>query len=396
MRVTTFLSQMKSPNLSPLRMLDHLLSPRSQIMCVLTHEGTCQHAGRGWSCLTGWDKADVVGRWLGELCHEEDRLAITRSVECAAAYRQECLTARSAFRLLRPDGRWQWFEGSFMPLGTEAVLLLLKDISAQKEMEQQLEVALRAEKLSRKRKADFLRHMSHELRTPLNAVIGFSELMMNEMLGPVDNPTYMSYLRHIHFSGQELLAQIDQAFEIASTEEDAIVLNEQVVDLKEAVNVALRQVDELAFRRFAIHWGQAGPLWVRIDSKRYRHAISLILQYALRLMEAEAALDIAIRRTPKGNIRISFAIPCERSRLSEEECSAGARRFLNPGEDNQLSLLLAQKVVEAHGGRFARAVYAKAQRISITIPATRCVTIEKTMPFPKSVAVAADRIEAVG
>ncbi|TGV94071.1 histidine kinase dimerization/phospho-acceptor domain-containing protein, partial [Mesorhizobium sp. M2E.F.Ca.ET.154.01.1.1] len=50
-------------------------------------------------------------------------------------------------------------------------------------------------------KSRFLASMSHELRTPLNAILGFSEVMANEVLGPMNNPTYRDYAHDVHESG---------------------------------------------------------------------------------------------------------------------------------------------------------------------------------------------------
>ena len=52
-------------------------------------------------------------------------------------------------------------------------------------------------------KSRFLATMSHELRTPLNAILGFSEVMKNEVLGPIDNANYKDYAADIHASGGE-------------------------------------------------------------------------------------------------------------------------------------------------------------------------------------------------
>lgn len=59
-------------------------------------------------------------------------------------------------------------------------------------------------------------HMSHELRTPLNAVLGFSELMSNEVLGPLGSSCYASYARDIHASGRVLLKSAEDALAITA------------------------------------------------------------------------------------------------------------------------------------------------------------------------------------
>jgi len=74
----------------------------------------------------------------------------------------------------------------------------------------QLEVAGR-------HKSEFLASMSHELRTPLNAIIGFSEVLVDEMFGPL-NDKQMEYLRDIHASGQHLLTLINDVLDLSKIE----------------------------------------------------------------------------------------------------------------------------------------------------------------------------------
>ncbi|PPC85359.1 MAG: histidine kinase, partial [Hyphomicrobium sp.] len=59
-------------------------------------------------------------------------------------------------------------------------------------------------------------HMSHELRTPLNAVLGFSELMSNEVFGPIGASCYSDYARNIHASGRMLLKSAEDALAITA------------------------------------------------------------------------------------------------------------------------------------------------------------------------------------
>ncbi len=58
--------------------------------------------------------------------------------------------------------------------------------------------------------------MSHELRTPLNAILGFSEMMSNEVFGPLGSSCYASYARDIHASGISLLKSADDALAITN------------------------------------------------------------------------------------------------------------------------------------------------------------------------------------
>lgn len=88
-------------------------------------------------------------------------------------------------------------------------------------------VKRRAEELVRSRdqaeaanraKSAFLANMSHELRTPLNSIIGFSELMVKETLGPHNVRTYRYYCEYIHASGRQLLRIINDILDLSKIE----------------------------------------------------------------------------------------------------------------------------------------------------------------------------------
>ncbi len=80
-------------------------------------------------------------------------------------------------------------------------------------------------------KSRFLAEMSHELRTPLNAVIGFSEMMAHEVLGPHGVATYGDYARDIHASGRLLLSLADDILDLARIETGHRALLETAVSL---------------------------------------------------------------------------------------------------------------------------------------------------------------------
>ena len=78
-------------------------------------------------------------------------------------------------------------------------------------------------------KSRFLASMSHELRTPLNAILGFSEVMGDEVLGPMENRTYRDYANDIHASGQHLLDLINEILDLSRIEAGRYQLNEEPV-----------------------------------------------------------------------------------------------------------------------------------------------------------------------
>ncbi len=80
-------------------------------------------------------------------------------------------------------------------------------------------------------KSRFLASMSHELRTPLNAILGFSEVMGNEVLGPMNNATYRDYANDIHESGQHLLDLINEILDLSRIEAGRYQLHEEPLTL---------------------------------------------------------------------------------------------------------------------------------------------------------------------
>ena len=89
----------------------------------------------------------------------------------------------------------------------------------------------RAEEANRA-KTEFLANMSHELKTPLNAIIGFSEIMNNELYGAIGDERYRSYASAIYDSGRQLAQLIDDILEMSKIEAGRVELNPEDLDLE--------------------------------------------------------------------------------------------------------------------------------------------------------------------
>ena len=87
--------------------------------------------------------------------------------------------------------------------------------------------------------ADLTARVSHELRTPLNAVIGFSDVLDAELLGPVGHPRYREYARHIRDSSRELLKSAEDTLAITCLlDHDPEARADSRVDFKAAIDEA--------------------------------------------------------------------------------------------------------------------------------------------------------------
>ncbi|MCK5777931.1 MAG: PAS domain S-box protein [Rhodospirillales bacterium] len=104
----------------------------------------------------------------------------------------------------------------------------------------------RAEQASRA-KSEFLAHMSHELRTPLNAILGFSEIIRQQIFGPVGNGSYLDYASDIHRSGEHLLSLINDLLDLSKIEAGKFDIEEEELALADLV----QQSERLFAHRFA-------------------------------------------------------------------------------------------------------------------------------------------------
>ena len=110
----------------------------------------------------------------------------------------------------------------------------------------ELEKEMQRAELANRTKTEFLNNMSHELRTPLNAVIGFSDMMRHEYLGPMENSAYLGYAEDINQSGNYLLSIINDILDVSRIEAGAIELEETEIVLASIVEACIEMVRERA------------------------------------------------------------------------------------------------------------------------------------------------------
>jgi signal transduction histidine kinase len=237
-------------------------------------------------------------------------------------------------------------------------------INALEETKRQLEAtsselsaALVAADSANQAKSEFLAAMSHELRTPLNAVIGFSEILTMEALGPLGNARYLEYARDIRGSGKHLLALINDILDLSRFDAGQADLQEDEVSVVDLIGPVLRMVpDQVAETNVTIDRKIEARLpSIRVDKRRIQQVLINLVSNGIKFTPAggrvcvsafRAGEEIAISVTDTGIGIATEDIPKAFERFRQID-SRLSRKY----EGSGLGLPLARQLMEAHGGR---------------------------------------------
>jgi PAS domain S-box-containing protein len=190
----------------------------------------------------------------------------------------------------------QTLELTRSPVPDGGHVVSIRDITAYRRAEQQAMAARDQAEVANRAKSEFLANMSHELRTPLNAILGFSEVMMNEMFGPLGDTHYRQYAGDIHESGQHLLSLINDILDLSKIEAGRLTLMEEDTDPVDVAKAVLRLVAGRAENA-----GLQVEFRAEGDIARYRLDPRAMKQVLLNL------ISNAIKFTPAGG-QITFTL----------------------------------------------------------------------------------------
>jgi signal transduction histidine kinase len=162
-------------------------------------------------------------------------------------------------------------------------------------------------RLDEEAKRSFLRMVSHELRTPLNSIIGFAEILRQELCGPLGSPQYQEYAAFISGSGHKMLTLVNQIMEIVRLESQADVMDLQPERLDSALDDAMETLKDEAEA-----WGvglevenPAAMPPVLADHRALQTVLVNLLQNALAHSPAGASVRVRAHRL-EGEVRIEI------------------------------------------------------------------------------------------
>jgi PAS domain S-box-containing protein len=238
------------------------------------------------------------------------------------------------------------------------VAISMFDISDRLAAERAMRDAMEEARFANRAKSEFLANMSHELRTPLNAIIGFSDVLANEVFGPLGQPQYQDYAKGIHESGSHLLALITDILDLSKIEAGNLRVETASVDLAAVVDAALLLVsgrsaaDRLEFSNDVVPGTR-----LRADPLRLKQILINLLSNAAKFTPAGGRVTVASRLDgADGGSRLVEVTDSGIGMTEDEQVvalsvfgqvqSPFARRQHGTG----LGLPICVKLMEAHGG----------------------------------------------
>ena len=233
------------------------------------------------------------------------------------------------------------------------------DITARKEAELALIAAKEEAELASRSKSEFLANMSHELRTPLNAIIGFSQVMADEVMGPMGSERYTGYARDICASAQHLLGIISDILDVSKLEAGKVELDEEEVQLPQVVRDVLQLVAERA-RAIDISIVTDLPAdlpALRADGLKLKQVLLNLITNAIKFSHSGGRVELTGRYGPDG---FEIAVTDHGIGMDETEIQTAVTRFGQVASTwsrrhagTGLGLPLAIGLVELHDGRLA-------------------------------------------
>lgn len=327
----------------------------------LTMDGQLLSANPAMAKIFGFENSEYMLREVKN-AHNElfentiDRLRIIKNIDLNA------IQETYEFQALRRDGEKIWVQETIRPVTDEHGDLLyfegsIEDISKRKDAEIQLQDAKKESDMANRAKSEFLSNMSHELRTPLNSIIGFSEIIRNQVFGQIEPQSYWEYARDIHESGKHLLSIINQILDISKIDAGERELKESRIDMKKLVqntiDMQLQKIRDAGLILNDIDYTHM-PILIGEDVA-IRQILTNIISNAIKFTPEGGRISVSAEMDESKNFRLSITdtgIGLDAAEVKRVTSKFGVTdgRFSKSTSGIGLGLSLVQSLMKLHGG----------------------------------------------
>ena len=326
--------------------------------------------------MFGYSRDELLGQPVEALIPKELH---ARHVEHRAHYRDQPMTRTMGSGLsleaIRKDGSRFPVEISLSPSESVEgfrVTAIIRDITERKvaedrlrrvredytqqlaEANAELEMTNRELERANRLKSEFLASMSHELRTPLHTIIGFSELLGEELEGPL-NEKQQRFVQHIHKDSLHLLELINDVLDISKIEADRLELRPEAFDFTALIAESLASVRSLAeAKSHVLESASEVPTAVEADRLRIKQVLVNLLSNAIKFTPEGGRIRLDAR-VHDASVVVSvrdngIGIPAEEHEFIFDKFHQVGATTKGVREGTGLGLAITKRLVEQHGG----------------------------------------------
>jgi PAS domain S-box-containing protein len=337
-----------------------ILDTTAEGIVMFDAEGTIRSCNRSAEALFGYDGAELVQRNLVELFAPEsqpavlDYLAGIKGADAASLLDH----GRDVLARVRKGGiiPLSMTMGRTRPDGPN-FFAVFRELSQSRTSERKPRRAGRTADRVANAKADLLARISHEVRTPLNAIIGFSEVMIGERFGAL-NERYIEYMKDIRSSGERVIAIINDLLDLSRIETGRLDLTFANQNLNDLVEQCVAVMQPQANReRIIIRTSLAQMLPPVIADARALRQIALnLIGNSIHL--ANAGGQVIVSTALSDFDEVVLRVRDTGQGLNEKEVAAAMEPFRTQPPSDQatvssgINLSLTKALVEANRAHF--------------------------------------------
>ncbi len=285
-----------------------------------------------------------------------------------------------------------WMRSLAVALIVALGLYAQRAVGVQRLLRQEAETARQAAELAIRTKSEFLANMSHELRSPLNAIIGFAEIMKDELFGPIGRPQYAEYCEDIHASGTHLLEIINDILDLSKMEAGKLQLNEETVDIRDMIESCVRLMRVRAQEVSVALETKIEPDLPRVcvDPRKMKQILLNLLSNAVKFTPEGGRVETSARLANGGRFVLEIAdtgigIATEHVETAMSAFGQVDSSLTRKHQGTGLGLSLTEALVELHGGEFQlESAVNVGTRAIVTLPSHRVRACERpSAPVPR-------------
>ena len=391
-----------------------LIEAAPQAIWVADADGQVALLNKAWHEFSGLTDEESLGTRWAEALHPEDLPDVLAKWERAYTHGE---TYSGECRFRAKDGSYETFIFIGTPVRDDSGEIINwvginTNIADRVQAEIALQEAKDSAEYANRTKSEFLATMSHELRTPLNAVIGFSEILCDEILGGI-NDEQRELVLDIRTSGNHLLAMINDILDLSKIEAGKMELQLESFSVKEAVTEVNTIINALANKKqvqLSLQFDQ--DVSIEADKIKFKQILYNLLSNAIKFTDEGGKITT---KFDVSNLALLGSVTDTGVGISSQDRAKLFQPFTQLDASSTrahsgtgLGLALTNRLIQLHGGKiwvdseinegstfsFTFPLHQQEQKVEVTAPDTPNSETTASFDNNRTILVAEDNEQA--